>query len=158
MALKLAGASFNSLRIDTFLTGKTDPSSINANFPELYAVPTTAYLSSDSVTLTTLHVVVCRVVFCKIQILFAFGAVVKLVAVVPSDLVTESTVITAPFIEDTVPFSTEPSDKITLSVGLLVASKSVFAVSSTVIVVVVADLIIPPRLTPALTGSLTSIT
>ena len=54
--------------------------------------------------------------------------------------------------------STDPSDKITLKVGLFVASKSVFSVSSTVIAVVVADFILPPLLNPALTGSFTSIT
>ena len=58
----------------------------------------------------------------------------------------------------TVLVSTDPSGKTTLSVGLFVLSKSVFSVSSTVTVVVVADLIRPPLLSPARTGSLTSIT
>ena len=84
----------------------------------------------------------------KIQTLLAFGAEEK----------AEDTVITAPEIPLTSLVSTEPSDKITLSVGLLVASKSVSSVSSTVTVVVVAAFILPPLLSPALTGSLTSIT
>ena len=86
------------------------------------------------------------------------GAVVKLVAVVPSALVTELTVITAPLIESTTPFSTVPLGKTTLTVALFVASRSVSDVLSTVMVVVVAELIRPPLLNPALTGSLTSIT
>ena len=65
--------------------------------------------------------------------------------------------MTAPVIEATTPFSTVPLGKTTLTVGLLVLSKSVSAVLSTVIVVVVAELIRPPLLNPALTGSLTSI-
>ena len=87
-------------------------------------------------------------VLLKIHTLFAFGA----------DEKAEDTVITALEIPLTGFVSTDPSDKITLSVGLFVASKSVSSVLSTVIVVVVADFILPPLLNPALTGSLTSIT
>ena len=86
--------------------------------------------------------------FCNIQTLFEFGAEEK----------APLTVITAPLIELTSFVSTEPSDKITLNFGLLLVSKSVDPTSSTVTEVTVADLILPPLLTPALTGSLTSIT
>ena len=51
-----------------------------------------------------------------------------------------------------------PLGIITLIVGLFVVGKSVLAVSSTVIVVVVAALTLPPLRTPALTGSFISIT
>ena len=51
-----------------------------------------------------------------------------------------------------------PSGIITLIVGLFVVGKSVLAVSSTVIVVVVAAFTLPPLRTPALTGSFISIT
>jgi len=88
------------------------------------------------------------VVLLKIQTLFALGAEEK----------AEDTVITAPEISLIGLVSTDPSDRITLSVGLFVASKSVSSVLSTVTVVVVADFILPPLLNPALTGSLTSIT
>ena len=84
----------------------------------------------------------------KIQTLFALGA----------DEKAEDTVITAPEIPLTGLVSTDPSERTTLSVGLFVASKSVSSVLSTVTVVVVADFILPPLLSPALTGSLTSIT
>ena len=86
--------------------------------------------------------------FCKIQTLLTFGAEEK----------AEETVTTAPDIPDTDLLSTLPSDKTTDNVGLFVASKSVAAVSSTVIAVVVAAFILPPLLLPALTGSLISIT
>ena len=77
-------------------------------------------------------------VLLKIQTLFAFGA----------DEKAEDTVITAPEIPLTGLVSTDPSDKITLSVGLFVVSKSVSSVLSTVTVVVVADFILPPLLSP----------
>ena len=98
--------------------------------------------------LITLHWEVCRVVFSRTQTLFEFGAVEK----------GEDTVITGPEILLTFFFSTLPSGMTTLTVALFVLSKSVSPVLSTVIVVVVAALIRPPRLKPALTGSLTSIT
>ena len=84
--------------------------------------------------------------FCKTQTLFEFGAEEK----------AEETVMTAPEIPDTFLVSTEPSDNTTLNVALFVASRSVLAVSSTVIAVVVADAIFHPLLSPLLTGSLTS--
>ena len=81
-------------------------------------------------------------VLLKIQTLFAFGA----------DEKAEDTVITAPEIPLTDFVSTDPSDRITLSVGLFVLSKSVSSVLSTVTVVVVADFIVHKIINTSLNG------
>ena len=105
-------------------------------------------MPSDSSTVITLNFWASTVSFCKSQTVLAFGVWEK----------AEDTVITFPTIELISLCSTVPSGNITLNFALLVDTKSVAAESSTVISVVVAELTLPPLLTPERTGSAISIT
>ena len=73
--------------------------------------------------------------------------------VVPSALVTLLTVKTELVISETTPVSNVPSDNIAEIVSPNVGVVGKSDILSTVIDVVVAVFILPPRLTPALTGS-----